>query len=156
VSNNPFPTTASESGQSSFDTYHLSSNDDEYLMINTVAVMTLRHSDCVERLMTATRLNVNSPPEAPKNRVHRNSNRNHYHSDTIEIRSTSLVPDITDWWNQQEETQSKYANLSNVARIIFRSYHKVSKWRPVFPLHETLADGGSQKPHARRSARRSL
>jgi len=29
VSNNPFPTTASGSGQSSFDPYYLSSDDDE-------------------------------------------------------------------------------------------------------------------------------
>jgi len=37
----------------------------------------------------------------------------------MEISSTFWIPDITDWWRQQEETHSKYAYLSNVARGIF-------------------------------------
>jgi hypothetical protein len=37
----------------------------------------------------------------------------------MEISSTSWLLDITDWWWQQEETHSKYADLSNVARDIF-------------------------------------
>jgi len=37
----------------------------------------------------------------------------------MEISSTFWLRDITDWWRQQEETHSKYANLSNVARDIF-------------------------------------
>jgi len=37
----------------------------------------------------------------------------------MEISSTFCIPDITDWWCQQEETHSKYADLSNVARDIF-------------------------------------
>jgi len=37
----------------------------------------------------------------------------------MEIRSTFWLPDITDWWCQQAETHSKYANCSNVARNIF-------------------------------------
>ena len=37
----------------------------------------------------------------------------------MEISSTFWFPDITDWWHQQEETHSMYANLSNVARDIF-------------------------------------
>jgi hypothetical protein len=37
----------------------------------------------------------------------------------MEISSTFWIPDITDWWRQQEETHSKYADLSNVARDIF-------------------------------------
>jgi hypothetical protein len=37
----------------------------------------------------------------------------------MEISSTFWLPDITDWWRQQEETHSKYADLSNVARDIF-------------------------------------
>jgi len=36
----------------------------------------------------------------------------------MEICSTLWLPDITDWWRQQDETHSKYANLSNVARDI--------------------------------------
>jgi len=37
----------------------------------------------------------------------------------MEISSTFWIPDITDWWQQQEETHSKYADLCNVARDIF-------------------------------------
>jgi len=37
----------------------------------------------------------------------------------MEISSTFWLLDITDWWRQQEETHSKYANLSNVACHIF-------------------------------------
>jgi hypothetical protein len=48
-----------------------------------------------------------------------NPNLNDYHSDPMEICSTFWIPDITDWWRQQEETHSKYANLSNVARNIY-------------------------------------
>jgi len=39
--------------------------------------------------------------------------------DQMEISSTLWIPDITDWWRQQEETQSNYAYLSNVAREVF-------------------------------------
>ena len=37
----------------------------------------------------------------------------------MEFSSTLWIPDITDWWHQQEETHSKYADLSNVVRDIF-------------------------------------
>jgi len=37
----------------------------------------------------------------------------------MEISSTFRIPDITNWWRQQEEMHSKYTNLSNVARDIF-------------------------------------
>ena len=33
--------------------------------------------------------------------------------------STFWLPDITDWWRQQEERHSKYTDLSNEARDIF-------------------------------------
>jgi len=35
------------------------------------------------------------------------------------ISSTFRIADIPDWWRQQEETDSKYAPLSNVAGDIF-------------------------------------
>jgi hypothetical protein len=35
------------------------------------------------------------------------------------ISSSLWIPDITDWWRQQEEMHSKYSDLSNVARDIF-------------------------------------
>jgi len=67
----------------------------------------------------ASRLLFNSPPEAPKNWGQINPNLNDYHSDPMEISSTFWIPAITDWWRQQEETRSKYADLCNVARDIF-------------------------------------
>src|SRR5882757_7741280 len=110
--------TASGSYQSSFDPYDLSSDDEEYLTPNNVAETTPGHSDHAARLLTAARLYLNSPPEAPKHWGQINPNLNNYHSDPMEISSTFWIPDITDWWRQQEETHSKYADLSNVARDI--------------------------------------
>jgi len=57
--------TASGSYQSSFDAYDLSSNDEEYLMLNNVPETTPGRSDCAARLLTPARLYFNSPPEAP-------------------------------------------------------------------------------------------
>jgi len=37
----------------------------------------------------------------------------------MEISSTFWILDITDWWHQQEETHSKYTDLSNVACDIY-------------------------------------
>jgi len=111
--------TASGSYQSSFDPYDLSSDDEEYLTPNDVVETTPGPSDRAARLLTAARLYLNSPPEAPKNWGQINPNLNDYHSDQMEISSTFWIPDITDWWRQQEDTHSKYADLSNVARDIF-------------------------------------
>jgi len=111
--------TASGSYQSSFDPYDLSSDDEEYLTTNNVAEMTPGRSDRAARLLTAARLDLNSPPEPPKNWGRINPNLNDYHSDPMEISSTFWIPDITDWWRQQEEMHSKYADLSNVACDIF-------------------------------------
>jgi len=119
-SSNPVPSaTASGSYQSSFDPYDLSSDDEEYLTPNNVAETTPRPSDRAARLLTAARLYLNSPPEAPKNWGHINPNLNDYHSDPMEICSTFWIPHITNWWGQQEETHSKYADLSNVVHDIF-------------------------------------
>jgi len=84
-----------------------------------VAETTPGRSDRTALLLTAARLYLNSPPEATKNWGQINPNLNDYHSDTMECSSTFWIPDITDWWRQQEETHSKYADLSNVARDIF-------------------------------------
>jgi len=119
-SNNLLPSaTASGSCQSSFDPYDLSSDDEEYLTPNNVAETTPGRSDCAARLLTAARLYLNSPPEAPKNWAQINPNLNDYHSDPMEISTTFWIPEITDRWRQQEETHLKYADLSNVARDIF-------------------------------------
>jgi len=110
---------ASRSGQSSYNPYDLSSNDEEYLMPNNVAEMTPRQSDRAACLLTAATLHLNSPPELPQNWGQSNPNFNDCHSDPVEISNTFWLPDITDWWQQQEEMHSKYADLSNVARDIF-------------------------------------
>jgi len=110
---------ASRSEQSSYVPYDLSSNDDEYIMPTNVAETTPGRSDRAARLLTAARLYLNSPLELPQNWGQINPNLNDYHSNPLEISSTFWLPDITDWWQQQEETHSMYADLSNVARDIF-------------------------------------
>jgi hypothetical protein len=111
--------TASGSYHSSFDPYDLSSDAEQYLTPNNVAETTPGRSDRAARLLTAARLYLNSPPEAPNNWGQINPNLNDYYSDPMEISSTFRIPDITDGWRQQEETHSKYAHLSNVERDIF-------------------------------------
>jgi len=118
--NNLFSSTmASRSGQSSYDTYDLTSKDEEYLMPQNVAKTMPSQSDCAVSLLTAARLNSNSPPEMPQNWGQINPNFHDHHSDPREISSTFSIPDITGWWCQQEETYSKYANLSNLPGDIF-------------------------------------
>jgi len=112
-------TTESGSYQLSFDPHHLSSDDEEYLTPNNEPETTPGRRDRAAYLLTAARLYFNSPAEAPKNWGQINPNLNDYHSDPMEISSTFWIPDITDWWRLQEETHSKYADLSNVARDIF-------------------------------------
>ena len=58
---------ASGSCQSSFEPYDLSSDDDEYLTPNNVAETTPGRSDRAARVLTAARLNLNSPLEASEN-----------------------------------------------------------------------------------------
>jgi len=156
ASNNPFSTMASGSGRSSYDPYDLSSDDDEYLTPENVAEMTPRRSDRAAHLLTATRLYLNSPPEAPKHWGQINPNRNDYHSDPIEISSTFWLPDITDWWHQQEEHTQSTPISPMWHTTYFLSYHIVSEWRPVFPLGESLSDGGSRKPQARPFTNKTL
>jgi len=111
--------TASGSYQSSFNPYDLFSDDEEYLTPNDVPETTPGQSYRAARLLTAPWLYLNSPHETPKNWGQINPNLNDYHSDPMEISSTFWIPDIGDWWRQQEETHSKYADLSNVDCKIF-------------------------------------
>jgi hypothetical protein len=92
---------SSRSGQSSYDPYDLSSDDDEYLMPTNVAETTPGRSDRAARLLTAARLYLNSPTELPQHWGQINPNLNDYHSDPREISSTFWLQDITDWWRQQ-------------------------------------------------------
>jgi len=106
---------ASRSGQSSYDPYDLSRDAEDYSMTNNVPETTPGQSDCAAHLLTAARLYLNLPPELPQNWGHINPNPNDYHSDPMEIGSTFWLPDITDWWQQQEERHSKYADVSNLS-----------------------------------------
>jgi len=81
--------------------------------------MTPRRCNCAAHILTAARLDLNSPAGAPKNWRHINWNLTDYDSDPMEINSTFWLLDITNWWHQQEEMHSKYADLSNVACDIF-------------------------------------
>jgi len=87
----------------------------EYVMPTCLAETTPGRSDCAARILTPARLCLNSSPEAPQNWGQINPNPNDYHSDPIEIISTLWIPDITVWWRQEDETQSKYLNLSKMA-----------------------------------------
>jgi len=72
----------------------------------------------------------------------------------MEISTTFWLPDITDWWHQQEETHPKYADLSNVPQNILSIIPRVVGVGPVFPLAEMLSGGGGQKPQARPFAKK--
>jgi hypothetical protein len=111
--------TASGSDLSSCDSYNSSSDDEEYVTPNNVAETAPGHSNCAVRLLTAARVYLDSPLAAPKNWGQINPNLNDHQSDPMEISSTFLIMVITDWWRQQEVTNSMYADLSNVVRDIF-------------------------------------
>jgi len=87
-SNHIFSATASRCCQSSFDPYDLSSDDEEYLTPNNVAETTPERSYRPARLLTATTLSFNSPPEPQKNWRQINPNLNDYNSDPMEFSST--------------------------------------------------------------------
>jgi len=117
VPNNPLLSSAmsSRSVQSFYDQYDSSSDYAEYLMPKDVAEMTRGRCDRAVCLVTAVRLHLNSPPGLPQNAGQINPNLNDHHSNPMEICSTFRILAITDWWYQQEETHSMYANLPNVA-----------------------------------------
>jgi len=96
TNNLSFSAMASKSGQSSYDSYDLCSNDEEYLMPNNVAETTPVRSDRAAPFLTAARLSLNSTPELPQNWGQINPNLNEYHSDPMEISRACWLPDITD------------------------------------------------------------
>jgi len=65
--------------QSFFDSYDFCSDNDEYLPPNNVAETTPRQNDRAACFLTAARLHLNSPPEAPTNWGQINPNLNDYH-----------------------------------------------------------------------------
>jgi hypothetical protein len=95
---------ASRSSQSLFYQYNVSSDDEECLMPNNFAETTPGQSNRAARLLTATRFDVNPPPNALKNWWQINPNVNDYHSDRLEMGSIFKIPDITNCGHQQEET----------------------------------------------------
>jgi len=97
----------------------LSSDDHEYLTPNYATETTLGRSNLVARILNTARLCLNSPPEESHNWGQIDPNLTDYHSDPMEISSTFCLPDVTDWWRQQEVMHSMYADLCNVARDIF-------------------------------------
>jgi len=143
----PYPM-ASASRQLSFDPYYLSSDDEEYLTPTNVAETTPGRSDRAARLLSATRLHLNSAPEERKNWRRNNPNLNDYHFNPMEISSTVWRPDIADWWRQQEQTHSKYTDLSDAARDIFsiiphdvRVEYKFSLGRHVIGWRQSKTTG---------------
>jgi len=96
----------------------MSSDEEEYLTPDNVAETTPGLCDHAVRVLSAARLYLNSTPEAPKTWGQINPNLNDYHSDPMGISSTLWIPDITDWWRQQEETHSEYADVSTAAHDI--------------------------------------
>jgi len=109
----------SQSGQSGYDPYDLSSDDDGHLMPTSVAKTPPGQSDCAAHRLAAAMLYYNSPPELPHNWGQLNPNQNDYYSDPMEISRAFWILDITDQWHQKEEMHSKHANLSNVPHDIF-------------------------------------
>jgi len=97
----------------------MSSNGEEYLTRENVAETTPGWSDYPAPWLTTARLYLNSPPAAPNNWGRNDPNLNDYHSDQMEISRQFWILDITSWWRQQEETHSKYTDLTNVAHDIF-------------------------------------
>jgi len=75
-------------GQSSFDPYDLSSDDEYYLTPKSMAEMTPRWGDHTAPLLTAARVYSNSPPKSLKNRGQVNPNCNDNYCDRTEIYST--------------------------------------------------------------------
>ena len=91
-------------GQSSLGTYDLCCDEENYVTPKSLGETTPRWSDYTALLLTAARLDLNSPPEARKNWGQVNLNLHDYHFDHMEICSTHRLPDITDWWRQQVKT----------------------------------------------------
>jgi hypothetical protein len=110
---------ASRSGQSSYDPYDMSSDDEQNLMPNNVAEIPPGRSNPAAHFLTATRLYLNSPSELPQNWGQLQPNLNDYHSNSMEISSTFWLLEISNWWRQQEKMHSIYADFSDVAHNIF-------------------------------------
>jgi len=153
---------ASRSGQSSYDPYDLSSDDEEYLMRTNVVETSPGRNNCEACLMTAARLYSIIRPELLQNSGQINRNLNHYQSDPMVISSTFWLLGIGDWWRQEEVSHSKYADLSNVAPNICSIIPqcvgveaRFSLWRDVIGWRQSKTTGGTpcEKVEVRQFAR---
>jgi hypothetical protein len=100
--------------------------------------------------LTTARLYLNLPPDVSKKWSQINANLNDYHSGPTEISSTFWRADITNWWHQQEETHSMYADLSNVLHDIIsvipcgvRVVSSISPGRDVIGWRQSKPTGES-------------
>jgi len=154
--NNLFPSAMTSGfGQSSFDPYDLSSDDEEYEMPNNMAETAPRCSNRAACLMIAARLHWDSPPESPQ-----------ILGQLIRI---WMIPTPTQWrWAVHFGYRISPTGGVNTRQLsectlitpmwhptYSLSYHIVSEWRPVFPLSETFSAGGSEKPHERPLTKKS-
>jgi len=119
--------------------YCLSSNDEEYLTATSAAEMTLRWSDCTASVLAAARLYLSPLVEAPTNWGQVNAYLKDSHTDCMEIDHALWLPDITNWWSQQEEMHSKYIDFSCVACGIFSIIPHCDRAEARFPLRETVS-----------------
>jgi len=160
---NLFPSAkASGFGESTFDPYDISSDGEQDLTPQSVADTKPAWNNCAARILTAAVLYLNPLPDAPLNWGLVNPYLNDYHSDPMEIRDTTCIPDITDWWCHQEEMQLKYADLSNVTcdmssitrlgvrvEVSFSLGPAVIGWRESEITGQTLREKVSLRQYAR-------
>ena len=76
------------SGQSSFDPYHRTTNDEASLVPKNVAETTPRQSNHAAHLLPTARLYLDPPPEVTMNWGQIDLNLNDYHSNPVEIGCT--------------------------------------------------------------------
>jgi hypothetical protein len=108
---------ASGFGQSTFDLYDLSGDNKEYTMPTSTGEMIPGRIDCTDHIFTVPWLYLHSLPESLYNWAQVNPNINNHYPDAMEISGTFWLPDITNWWGQ-EEPNPMNADLSTEACII--------------------------------------
>jgi hypothetical protein len=118
-------TSGSVHADSSVSPYDISddSNDGYYSQSQSGLQATPGRSDRAASLITAVRLYLNSPPENLASWGELRPTSSDYLADPLSLSATFWRPDVAAWWKEQEETYSKYADLTNVARDIFSIIH---------------------------------
>jgi hypothetical protein len=106
-------------GQSSYTRYDFYYNDEKYLMCKYFSETTPRRGNRAVYLLTVAMMHLDLPNQLPQPPEHMNPNPYTFHFDLIEIRHELWIEHVTEWWQQQEETQLQYADHYNVAHKIF-------------------------------------